>query len=413
METETENQQPVLGEPHRPRRKTPAPMVFAGVTIVVVVGIVWSIARATIGHAHTNTNPAALTTVAVARIERCDLVRELTVQAEFRPMQEVDLHAKVAGFLKTILVDVGDRVDEGQLIAELEVPELNADLEHARAGVNRSDAEVKRAEAAYQDAHLSFTRMMDVNKQQPNLLAEQDLDTVRSKDLIASSGLTAAQEQAKAAHSEVQKSESLVKFRLITAPFAGVVTKRFADPGALIQAGTSSSTQTMPLVRLSDLHKLRLVFPISVSYVSGIREGDPVKIDIDSLNRTFIGLISRFTHKVDMATRTMDVEVEVPNPGFKIIPGIYATVTLTLEKRPNALALPVQAVSRKRGNSIVIINAANEVEERIVKLGLATPDKIEVLEGVKEGELVLVGSRAQLLAGQKVTPKAVTTIATP
>ena len=123
--------------------------------------------------------------MAVAKIERSDLMRELTVQAEFRPMQEVELHAKVAGFLEKIVVDVGDHVEAGQLIAELEIPELNADLAHSRAGVSRSDAEVKRAEAANQEAHLAYTRLAEVNKQQPNLLAEQDLDAALSKDLVA------------------------------------------------------------------------------------------------------------------------------------------------------------------------------------------------------------------------------------
>jgi RND family efflux transporter MFP subunit len=402
----------VTDSPHR-RKRPPAVLVYGGVPFLIVGGIVWLITRTVTGHAHPNTDSATDTTVAVAKIERSDLARELTVQAEFRPMQEVELHAKVAGFLEKILVDVGDRVEVGQLLAELEIPELNADLEHARASLSRSDAQVKSAEAAYQDAHLAYTRLAEVNKQQPNLLAEQDLDAARSKDLVAAASLAAAQEQVKACQSEVVKCESLIKYRLITAPFAGVITKRFADPGALIQAGTSSSTQTLPLVRLSDLHRLRLVFPVSVSYISDVRDHDPVRIEIDSLNRTFTGAITRFTHKVDTATRTMDVEVEVPNPDLKIIPGVYASVTLTLEKRNQALVLPVQAISRTRGNSIVVVTAGNQVEERTIKLGLATPDKIEVLDGVKEGELVLIGSRSQLRPGQKVTPKIVAAAVTP
>jgi len=411
METETA-QQAATGNPGPCERST-NPRAYVGLALVFLAGVVWVITHSTMQKAHAVTKDAPGATVAVAKVGRSDLTRELTVEAEFRPMQEVELHAKVAGFLEKILVDVGDRVEAGQLLAELEIPELKADLEHARAGVSRSDAEVKRAEAANQEAHLGYTRLAEVNKQQPNLLAGQDLDAALSKDLVAAASLAAAQEQVKASQSEVVKCESLVKYRCITAPFAGVITKRFADPGALIQAGTSSSTQTMPLVRLSDLGRLRLVFPVSVSYVSGIHENDPVRIEIDSLSRTFAGAITRFTHKVDTATRTMDVEVEVPNPDFKIIPGVYASVTLTLEKRLKALALPVQAVSRTRGNSVLVVTAANEVEERTVKLGLATPDKIEVLDGVKEGELVLIGSRAQLRPGQKVIPKIVAAAVTP
>lgn len=360
-----------------------------------------------------NSRPAVDVTVAVARIGRCDLKRELTLQAEFRPLQEVDLHAKVAGFLDRILVDVGDHVGSGQLLAELEIPELNAELEHSRAGVSRSDAEVKRAEASYYENHLAYTRLADVNQRQPNLIAGQDLEAARSKDLVASATLAAAREQVVAAQADVKKVESQVQYRRITAPFAGVITKRFADPGALIQAGTSSSTQTLPLVRLSDLGRLRLVFPVSVSYVSGIHDNDPVRIEVESLGRTFTGKISRFTHKVEAATRSMDVEVEVPNADYKIIPGVYASVTLTLEQRSQVLAVPVQAVSRKHGNSIMIVTAAKQIEERTVRLGLSTPDRVEILEGVQEGEQVLVGSRAQLRPGQKVIPLLVTANAAP
>ena len=396
----------MIVEPKMNSSRKLSSIIIAWVAMIFLAagGVVWFFSRRATGFGPSS-KPVAPVTVAVVRIERSDFVRELTVQAEFRPLQEVELHAKVAGFLDRILVDIGDRVEVGQILAELEIPELNADLEHARAVVSRSEAEVARGEASYQETHLGYTRLAEVNKQQPNLVAEQDLDTVRSKDLVAAASLAAAREQVKASHSEVSKFESLVKYRFITAPFAGIVTKRFVDPGALIQAGTASSTQSQPLVRLSDLSRLRLVFPVSVSYVAGIKDHDPVRIEIESLGRSFTGIISRFTHKVEMATRTMEVEVEVPNLDSSIIPGIYAAVTLTLEKRLQALTLPVQAVSRKRGSTILVVTAAHEVEERNVKLGLAMPDKVEVLDGVKEGELVLIGSRTQLQPGQKVNPK--------
>jgi RND family efflux transporter MFP subunit len=334
---------------------------------------------------------AAAPSVAVAVVTRADLFRELTVQAEFRPYQEIDLHAKVSGYLKEIGVDIGDVVKAGDLIGVLEVPELDDDLARATATEQRAEAEQK-------EAHLIHARLVSVNQSQPNLIAQQELDTAEAKDSATAAAVTEAK-------ADLEKYRTLAGYTRITAPFSGVITKRYADPGALIQAGTASQTQAEPLIRLSENDRLRLDFPVTESFAGSIKAGEPVEIRFDSAGQTLTGVIARFTRRITMETRSMETEVEVPNPDLKLIPGMYATVVLKLDRRPGALAVPVEAVAGTTRRTVFVVNRDQKIEEREVKLGLETPDKFEVLSGLQEGERVMIGNRAQVQIGEQVTAR--------
>jgi RND family efflux transporter MFP subunit len=289
-------------------------------------------------------------------------------------------------------VDFGDQVKAGQLLATLEVPELQDELDNAQATEQKAGAD-------YTNAHLIYTRLLSVNKDHPNLVAEQDLDTAQANELTTAAAIAGAK-------ADVEKYQTLVSYTQITAPFDGVVTRRYADPGTLIQAGTSSDTQAMPLVRVSDNYRLRLDFPVTVDYVKDVQPGDSVEVRVESLNgKTFTGRISRFTHDVDDNTRTMITEIEVPNPNLELVPGMYATVVLKVEKHLQALAVPTEAVIGDKTPTVYVVNHDNQIEERAVKLGLETPDKYEILSGLREGDLVVIGNRSGFQAGQKVEPK--------
>ena len=334
---------------------------------------------------------AVVPTVAVAKVSREDLFKEIEVPAEFRPYTDVEVHAKVSGFVKKMNVDIGDRVKEGQLLAILEVPELTDELDSARAAVRRADAE-------YRDAHLAYTRLVAVNREHPNLIAQQDLDTAQAKDASADGALSEAK-------ADVGKYETMVSYTRITAPFNGVVTKRFADPGALIQAGTASQTQAMPLVRVADNTLLRLDFPVSVDYVGDIKIGQSVSVRVESLQgKDLSGKVARFTDKVDDSTRTMTVEAEVPNPTLELVPGMYATVTLKTVEHPRALAVPIEAAA-PGSKSVLVVDGANEVQKRAVTFGMETASAYEVLGGLNEGDRVMLGNPDQLPVGAKVEPQ--------
>ena len=372
-------------------KKTPSlPLCIAALVLVAGV-ILFSFLRQT---AQAVTPPAetAAPTVAVVKVARANLAQEVTIPAEFRPYEEVELHAKVSGYVKEMKVDFGDRVKAGQLLATLEIPELEADLTNALAAEQRADAD-------YQDTHLAWTRLEAVNGAHPNLVAQQDLDVAQARDLAAAAAVAGAR-------ADVQKYRATVDYSRITAPFDGVITMRSADPGALIQAGTAANPEAKSLLHISDNYLLRLEFPVSVAYVQDVHAGDPVAVRVESLGgRTFTGTITRFTDQVDESTRTMMTEIEVPNNDLELVPGMYCTVMLQVNRRPAALAVPTAAVVSDKNPQVYVVNQNDQLEVRTVKLGVETPDQYEILDGLREGELVVIGNHAEVHAGQTVQPR--------
>lgn len=360
--------------------------------------------------------------VAVSKVVRADLSLGLRIAAEFRPFQEIDVHAKVPGYVKRIYVDVGDRVKKGQTLAVLEVPELQDELNQVAASGRQSEQEVeqaqhelKRAEANYTIAHLTYQRLEGVMKTRPGLLAQQDLDDAEGKDQAteaqveaAKAGLAAAHESLHAATANRERVQALFDYTKITAPFDGVVTVRYADTGAMLAAGISSEQQALPLVKLSQNGLLRLDIPVPETDVPSVRLGKKIGVGVQALNKTFEGTVARFADKVDDATRTMITEIDVPNPNLEIVPGMYAYVSFPVMEKKNALAVPIQAVSREGNKAVAYrVNSGNRIEVLPVTLGIETRSQIEVLSGLSEGDRVVVGNTSQLRQGQIVAPKIV------
>jgi RND family efflux transporter MFP subunit len=382
------------------------------------------------------TSDPTLPAVAVARVTTRNLSRDVVLTAEFKPFQEIDVMAKVAGYVKQINVDIGDRVNQGQLLATLEIPEMEDDRKRALAAVQQSEAEMRRAQDELQRAmsaeemtHLSYTRLDGVNKQRPGLVAQQEIDDAHSKDLVAEaqvaaarSALDAAKQQVSVHQADVSKTNTLFEYTKVTAPFTGVITKRYADTGSMIQAGTASQTQAMPVVRLSQNGLLRLILPVPESTVPTIHLGQQVEVHVPTLNRSFPGKVARFANQLSLQTRTMDTEVDVPNPSLVLVPGMYAEVNLALSERNRVLAIPVTAVdvdseasaqsggARISSGRVMVVTPNNRVEVRNVSLGLETASEIEVRSGLNEGDLVVIGGRSGLQSGEEVKPK-ITTLA--
>ena len=368
----------------------------------------------------TNAEAAAeAPTVAVAKASIENLSHELVLTAEFKPFQEIDVMAKVAGYVKKIYVDVGDRVSAGQLLATLEIPEMGDDITRAQASVERSGSEVtrakdevQRAESAHQMTHLAYERISTVSKNRPGLVAQQEIDDARGRDLVseaqvaaAKSALASAIQQVNVHKADQGRTKTMFEYTRVTAPFAGVITKRYADTGSMIQAGTASQTQAMPLVKLSQNSLLRLILPVPESAVPRVHVGQQVDVRVPSLDRKFPGKVARFSEKVQSSSRTMETEVDVPNPSLLLIPGMYAEVNLTMERRDGAVAIPLAAASESK---VMIVTADNRVEVRNVELGIETANFVEVRSGLKEGEFVVIGNSGGLQAGQQVKPKLTT-----
>jgi RND family efflux transporter MFP subunit len=403
-----------------PRKK----MTWLAVAIVVLGLGGWKL----LGHSATEADDADhpvagdAVVAAVARVQRGPIDNTLTIAGEFKPFQDVDVHAKVAGYIKKIYVDVGDHVKQGQTLAVLEVPELAAQLAGADAQVRRSREEIRkeqgdvqRAESAHAAAHSMYLRLKQASEQQKGLVAQQEVDDAQAKDLeteaqvsSAQAALSVAQQQLEMADANQKQYGALSDYTRIVAPFTGVVTMRYADTGSLVAAGTSSSTQANPVVRIAEVSKLRLVLSIPESIAARIHLGDPVKVRVQALNRDITGKVSRFADSLDLQTRTMQTEIDFDNRDGKLISGMFTETQLLLEEKPNALSVPLEAVAQN-GNeaTVVVVTPQNTIEERKVTLGIQGKARVEVVFGLNETDRVVIGNRSQYHNGEKVQPKEV------
>lgn len=372
--------------------------------------------------ASTGPDQSAVPTVGITAVSVKPIGRQLTVSSELVPYEEIDVYAKESGYIKELNVDYGSRVKKGDVMAILEIPELRMQLQQDKAAiqtasdqVTHAEHEIGRLKAQHNVAHLQFSRLKGVAETKPGLVAQQEIDDAQGKDLAmeaqveaGESALLTAQSQLDAAQAKQQHDQVLFDYAKITAPFNGVVTKRYANYGALMQAGTNSSTQAMPLVRLSESDKFRLVIPVPESYVKYIRVGDAVQVRIPSLGRTFPGKVTRFSVDVEENTRTMHTEVDVPNPTGAFMPGMYAEATLTLEHKANALVVPLQAVSRSGDEvTVFLVDMNNRLQQRKISLGLETANEAEVTSGLNEGDRVVVSDNSGLKSGAEVKPQTV------
>jgi RND family efflux transporter MFP subunit len=361
-------------------------------------------------------------TIGVTKVVKKSLGRQLTLSSELVPFEEIDVYAKESGYVKKLMVDYGTHVKAGQIMAVLEIPELEAQLQEDQAEIKNATNQVTRAQhelgryqAQYKALHLQYTRLNEVFQSQPGIVAQQEVDDAQGKDLAASSqvdagqaALEAAQSQLAASKAKLAHDQSLYDYSRITAPFSGVVTERYANLGTLMQAGTGSSTQAMPLVKLSQDDLFRLVIPVPEAYVRYIKIGDPVNVSVPSLNRTFPGKVARFAVDVRSDTRTMHTEVDVPNPQRLLVPGLYAEANLQLDRKENIPSVPIQALSRKGDTAtVLVVGGDGRVEQRMVQVGLETSSDAEIVSGLSEGEQVVVGDRSALKPGEKVNPQVI------
>lgn len=367
-----------------------------------------------------DSGPSA-TAVAVVKVERHNLASQLEIASEFLPFQEIDVYAKVSGYVQKLYVDWGAHVHKGQILADLEIPELQQQLQQDEANVHRSESDLERAreelnrsQSEYSVAHMTYTRLADVQKTQPGLVAQQDIDVSQGKDVQASAGLSAAKdslaasEQALlAAKAALEKDKAMYAYGHISAPFDGVVTTIHAYTGALLPAGTSSNIGTSALCHLAQDDELRLVIPVPERAVPDVRVGQKIAVKVSTLNRTFDGVVASVSGNIDSQTRTMHTEVHVPNARYALVPGMYASVEIPMHAVSNVLTLPIQAVQQagEGKGTVMVVNDHNVLEQGSVTLGLQTATQVEILSGLKEGQTVVFGEQGQYRPGQIVSPK--------
>lgn len=404
------------------RRQRRFLVLGVAVVCLLIAGIVAKRVRAGVasrssaGEAGANNE---LVYAAVAPVRRETIATSLSIAGQFMPYQNVELHAKVAGYIRNIYVDIGDRVHTGQVLAVLEIPELIAQVDEARAAVHHAEEEIQRAQSDVSRAqadnvalHANADRLLNTDKARPGLIAQQELDDATAKDRAsqaqveaAKSTLAAAKQQLEVAKANLQHFSALSDYAKITAPYDGVVTWRFSDTGALVQAGTSSASG-LPVVTLAQINVLRLRIPVPESLTSQVRIGDSANVHVQATGEHFTGKVERFTNSLDPSTRTMQVEIDVPNPTYRLQPGMYADVRLSANSRPHALTVPTQAIQRADDKTkVLVVDTQNKVQSREVQVGVESSNTVEILAGLTEGERVIVGNLGSYQPGELVRPK--------
>jgi RND family efflux transporter MFP subunit len=402
-------------------------LVVAAVAIcLLIAGVVVERVRAGAGSRTANSDALGGTEhvayAAVAPVVRETIANPFSIAGQFLPYQNVELHAKVAGYIKDIYVDIGDRVHTGEVLAVLEIPELVAQIDEAKAAVHHAEEEIERAKSEVERAqadnvalHANAVRLVNTAKAQPGLIAQQELDDATAKDRAsaarvdaAKSALAATQQQLAVAQATLQHYNALYSYANITAPYDGVVTWRFSDTGALVQAGTSE-TSGLPVVTVAQINLLRLRIPAPESVAAKVRIGDTADVEVQATGEHFKGTVTRFTNALDPTTRTEQVEIDVPNPDYHLQPGMYANVTLLANSKPNALTVPVEAIQRVGDKTYVLaLNNQNQVERREVQIGIEGSNRVEIVAGLTQGEQVIVGKLGSYEPGQTVQPRATT-----
>ncbi len=316
----------------------------------------------------------------ITQPKRGPITRFVTLPGEIKPYQQATLYAKVAGYLKTIAVDKGDQVTEGKLLAEIEVPELIA--------------ERSRYKAEVEVAAIDYKRLSESQQKVPDLVVPQTVDDARGKLDVAKANL--------------ERTETLLNYARITAPFSGIITKRMVDPGAFIPAATSGSTaQNAAIVTLTDLNRVRLQVAVPELESSLVANDQPVRLSVDGLpGRNFDGKITRFSYSLDDQSKTMLAEIELPNPKFELRPGMYAIVKIGIERKEDALLVPVDALLIEKSGVSLFTIADNKAKKTPVKTGFNDGINAEILSGLKSDQSVILIGKKTLADGQPVQVEA-------
>jgi len=381
-----------------------------------------SSAKAPAGNASANWTrggeaPGDEVTVSVTKPQRREIVDRLGLAGVVTPYEQVTLYSKVSGYLKSISVDIGDWVRPGQLLAEIDVPEMLTGLEEKRAALLKAEADLVKARADVDQAQadvefqkVNHERLKAIHDKDPDMLPENEVDQARAAYGVANGKLQSAKAQVEVAGAVVESAKAEIKtfgtlmaYARITAPISGVVSERFVDPGALIQAASSSRTQAAPVVSIARLDKVRVVVDVPEPKVRNVRPGTKAILLAEAYpGESFPAKVARTGTILDLASRTMRVEFDVDNRDKRLRAGMTAKISLELEKFESALTVPVAALRTQADNRSVFIVKGGKAQQCKVKTGLESPEWIQIVEGLSGEEEVVVAAVSNLTDAARV-----------
>jgi membrane fusion protein (multidrug efflux system) len=315
--------------------------------------------------------------VQVMKPTKRDVVQTLRLPATVSPYYQTTLYSKVSGYLKTIAVDKGDIVKAGQILAVIDDPELRD--------------RYRQAQSEYEIKKVTYERLSNVRKENPDVIAKQDVDV--------------AEANYQGAKHALDQLASMLDYTKVRAPYNGTVTARFVDPGALIQAATSSATQAVPLFTIMDVSTLRFYINVPQEDAPFVKKGTPVTIAVSDLRgKTLPATVTRSTVALDPGTRSLLAEIDVPNPGQSLAPGMFAEVVVELRRHPGALVVPPAALVSEGASKVVFAVDGGVARKIPVETGIDDGLWVEITAGLTGGEDIVVTGKARLTDGVQVKP---------
>lgn len=318
------------------------------------------------------------------------------------PFLETAVYARTSGYLKRWLVDIGDVVKEGQLLAEIDTPEVNAQLLQSRAALAESKAMLVRSQANENLSRVNLDRAQSLSTN--NAFSKQELDSADAAYKVAAATTKVSEATIKANEASVQRLEDLQAFQKITAPFAGVITARNFDTGALVVADNAANAKE--LFHLARIDTLRVFADVPQTFATSVRVGMTAPVSRrEAVGRQFPGMVSRSTQSLDPSTRTLKVQVDVPNKDGALLPGMYLQVHFRLSPPTRALRVPgASVITRAEGTRVATVDAAKTIRYRTVKTGRDFGTSIEIVEGLTAGETIVIRPGDDLPEGTVVEP---------
>ncbi len=327
------------------------------------------------------------------------LEKTTVIPGELAPYQRVEIHAKVTGFVEAIHVDRGSFVKQGQALAELSAPELAAQRAEAQAKIPAVGAQRIEAEAKLAAAESTYQRLAEAAKT-PGVVAGNDVVLAEKAVEAERARIDSLDKTIAAYQSSVRAIEEIEKYLKVTAPFAGVITERFAHPGALVGPRGESR---MALFRLEQIGRLRLVAAVPEAYKESISRGRRVPFTVPAFpSETFNGVVARPAHSVDSTTRTMPVELDVMNPGHKLTPGMYADVQWPIRRGYETFFVPPSAIKATTERIFIIRVAGGKAEWVNVRRGMTEGNLVEVFGNLQAGDQIVLRATDEIRPGAQV-----------
>jgi RND family efflux transporter MFP subunit len=350
----------------------------------------------------TEARAAMATAVVVATVQPAPSAGVLSLPGETAAWYESTIYARVNGYVGKWFVDIGDHVEEGQVLATIQTPELDARLVAARARLNAAKAEVQVHQAEADFARTTHERWKNSPK---GVVSEQEREDKKAGFESAKAKVSAALSQVSLAEADVDRLTASEQFKQVRAPFTGTIVQRRIDIGNLVTAG--STTGTTPLYRMTQNDPIRVFVDAPQAVSESMKVGTPAQILVNNLpNRPFDGRITRTARAVDSQARTLRVEVDIPNHDDALMPGLYIKVGFHLHGQGVAQVPAAALVFRAAGPQVAIVNGDDTVQFRDVSIARDDGNTVDLASGVVPGDRVVLNISSQIAAGEKVRPSA-------